>query len=430
MSESDSSAQPIGAAEPGADAASLDRAALQARIAHLEQALTQEAARHQQREQALLATLGTLPDVIAHLVALQAIDQAILASHDLSRTLEVVYDQVMAQLGVDAVGVLVLDEATQMLTYGGGRGFRSPAIMQSRLRLGEDHAGRALLERRPISLADPAAPGTGLLRAPLIAGEEFVSYVALPLISNGAPHGVLELFHRSPLRLTSEWHVTARLLAAQTAVAVATARLFAGLQQANQELVSAYDATIEGWSRALDLRDKETEGHSQRVTEVTVRLARAVGMSEAELVHVRRGALLHDIGKMGVPDHILLKPGPLTEDEWVIMRQHPVYAQQLLGPITFLGLALEIPIYHHEKWDGTGYPHGLAGAAIPLAARLFAIVDVWDALCSDRPYRPAWPVARVREHLRAQAGSHFDPEVAQRFLEVWEHDDLSSGRNR
>src|SRR5262249_5147095 len=161
-----------------------------------------------------------------------------------------------------------------------------------------------------------------------------------------------------------------------------------------------------GWSRALDLRDKETEGHSQRVTHLTLRLAADMGLPAAEQLPIRWGALLHDIGKMGIPDHILLKPGPLTDSAWEIIRRHPTYAYALLSPIAYLRAAIDIPYCHHEKWDGSGYPRGLSGEQIPLAARLFAVVDVWDALRSDRPYRQAWPVASIRAHLRDQAGQH------------------------
>jgi len=194
----------------------------------------------------------------------------------------------------------------------------------------------------------------------------------------------------------------------------------------NAELTQAYDATIEGWSRALDLRDKETEGHCQRVTEMTLRLAHALKLPEDDLVQVRRGALLHDIGKMGVPDAILLKPGPLTGDEWEIMRRHPALACEMLSPIAFLRPALAIPYCHHEKWDGSGYPNGLAGDAIPLAARLFAVVDVWDALLSDHPYRPGWPAERVRTHIESGSGSHFDPEVVAAFLALTEETPLAA----
>jgi len=188
------------------------------------------------------------------------------------------------------------------------------------------------------------------------------------------------------------------------------------LQQAHEDLQQAYDKTIEGWVLALDLRDRETEGHAKRVTEMTVRLARELGCTDEEIVHIRRGALLHDMGKMGIPDEILQKPGPLTEEEWVIMRRHPQYAYQMLSPISYLNQALIIPYYHHERWDGSGYPHGLKGEEIPLFARLFAIVDVWDALSSDRPYRKRIPPKDVTEYLRREAGRLFDPTIVEGLL--------------
>jgi HD-GYP domain-containing protein (c-di-GMP phosphodiesterase class II) len=226
----------------------------------------------------------------------------------------------------------------------------------------------------------------------------------------------LEVFHRSPLYPYPEWLDFLNILAGQAALAVDNATLFGNLQASNQQLIRAYDTTIEGWSRALDLRDKETEGHTQRVTEVTIRLARHFAFSEEELLHIRRGALLHDIGKMGVPDNILLKPEPLTEEEWIIMRQHPEYAYDLLKPIEFLTPALDIPYCHHEKWDGTGYPRGLRGEEIPLTARIFGIVDVWDALHSDRPYRLAWSEEDALAYIREESGKHFDPLVVEVFL--------------
>jgi putative nucleotidyltransferase with HDIG domain len=240
----------------------------------------------------------------------------------------------------------------------------------------------------------------------------------VPLIAKGQVLGVLELFQRSQLEPDAEWLRFLEALAGAAAIAVDNGQLFDSLQRSNTHLQLAYDATIEGWARALDLRDKETEGHSRRVTELSEQLAGSMGMSPEQLVHVRRGALLHDIGKMGVPDNILLKPGPLTDDEWVIMQRHPTFAYEMLEPIAYLHPALEIPHSHHEKWDGTGYPQGLRGEQIPLAARIFAVVDVWDALRSDRPYRPAWPAERVREYIRAQAGKHFDPAVVDALLKL------------
>jgi putative two-component system response regulator len=190
------------------------------------------------------------------------------------------------------------------------------------------------------------------------------------------------------------------------------------LENLNSELLTAYDKTIEGWSNALDLRDKEVEGHSKRVTEIALKFARAAGFAEQNLAHIRRGALLHDVGKLGIPDSILLKPAKLTDDEWQVMRMHPVYAYQWLSSIAFLLPALDIPYCHHEKWDGTGYPRGLKADAIPLAARLFAIVDVWDALCSDRLYRKAMSKADALEYIRSQAGSYFDPDLIKVFVEL------------
>jgi PAS domain S-box-containing protein len=191
------------------------------------------------------------------------------------------------------------------------------------------------------------------------------------------------------------------------------------LQKSSTELVMAYDATLQGWSNALELREHETAGHSQRVVSTTLRLASSMGVKEEELVHIQRGALLHDIGKMGIPDSILLKPGPLDEGEWDIMRQHPLFAYRLLSIIPYLVPALDIPYCHHEKWDGTGYPRGLHGEKIPLAARIFAIVDVWDALSYDRPYRSAWTEGAVIDYLQDLSGKHFDPQVVAAFLELF-----------
>ncbi|MDP1547193.1 MAG: PAS domain S-box protein [Anaerolineales bacterium] len=192
------------------------------------------------------------------------------------------------------------------------------------------------------------------------------------------------------------------------------------LQLAHQSLQDAYERTIEGWVRALDLRDRETEGHTQRVTELTLKVAGKLGFTDEELAHIKRGALLHDMGKMAIPDDILQKPGPLSEAEWEKMRRHPIYAYEMLSPISYLHPALEIPFYHHERWDGSGYPRGLKGEEIPLAARLFAIVDVWDALCSDRPYRKKLPRREVVEYIREKSGTLFEPKLVDVFLSVIE----------
>lgn len=179
-----------------------------------------------------------------------------------------------------------------------------------------------------------------------------------------------------------------------------------------------YERALLGWSKALELRDEETEGHTRRVTQMTVEIAREIGYSGQELVDIRRGALLHDIGKLGVPDRVLLKPGPLNEEEWDLMRRHPTFARDMLTPIVFLNSAITIPYYHHERWDGSGYPEGLKGDAIPRSARIFAVVDVWDALLSDRPYRDAWPADKVMAHLRENSNILFDPEIVENFVEM------------
>jgi putative nucleotidyltransferase with HDIG domain len=215
-----------------------------------------------------------------------------------------------------------------------------------------------------------------------------------------------------------DWYALLESFALQAAIAMDNHELFRNLQRSNSELSIAYEATIEGWSHALDLRDKETEGHSQRVTELTVQLARAMGVNEQELGHIRRGALLHDIGKMGVPDAILLKPGSLTPEERAVMQNHTRYAYEMLYPIDYLRPALAISYCHHEKWDGTGYPRGLKGEEIPLAARIFTVVDVWDALTSDRPYRAAWTNFQACDYITSRAGTEFDPQVVQVFLKI------------
>jgi len=190
------------------------------------------------------------------------------------------------------------------------------------------------------------------------------------------------------------------------------------LEEAHHQLLEAYDETIEGWSRAMDLRDKETEGHTQRVTELTVELAGYFGIEDETLLHIRRGALLHDMGKLGIPDAVLLKPAQLTDQEWTLMKQHPQMAYDMLYPIEYLRPALDIPYCHHEKWDGSGYPRGLREKEIPLAARIFAIVDVWDALTSDRPYRPAWSKEKTLTYIQEQSGMHFDPQIVEIFTQM------------
>ncbi|MFH2012311.1 MAG: HD domain-containing phosphohydrolase [Pseudomonadota bacterium] len=354
------------------------------------------------------------------LEALRAIDMAITASLDIRVTFSVFLEQVINTLAVDAADILLLNsQIYNRLKYIAGRGFRTSALKYTDLPLGAGYAGKVAQERKTICIPDLQKESENFLKqSPQLSSENFVTYYGTPLIAKGEVRGVLEVFNRTPLEPEQEWIDFLEALATQAAIAVDNAQLFNSLQKSNIDLLHAYDDTLEGWSKALDLRDKETEGHSQRVTDMTLRLAGQMGIRNSELVHVRRGALLHDIGKMGIPDPILLKPGALNNEEWEIMHKHPVYACELLTPISYLRPALDIPYCHHEKWDGTGYPRGIKGEQIPLAARIFAVVDVWDALCSERPYRPAWPEEKVREHIKEQNGKHFDPKVVEAFLEL------------
>ena len=350
--------------------------------------------------------------------ALSEIDRAISSSMDLRLSLDTLLTQVLSQLNVDAASILLLNSSSQTLEYFTGKGFRTLNIHQSRTRLGEGLAGRAGLERKLFHIPDLAELDSQFHRREFLKGEDFVEYFGVPLIAKGMLKGVLEIFHRSHLNPDLGWLDYLETLGGQAAIAIDNIQLFEGTQKSNLELISAYDATIEGWSRAMDLRDKETEGHTVRVTELTVQLAIKLGIGQQEIVQMRRGALLHDIGKLGVPDQILFKPGELTDFEWAIMRQHPRFAYNMLLPIIYLRPALDIPYCHHEKWDGTGYPRGLREEQIPLSARIFAIVDVWDALRSDRPYRASWTIEKTREHIIEGSGAHFDPQVVEAFLSL------------
>ncbi|MEF9475952.1 MAG: HD domain-containing protein [Candidatus Mariimomonas ferrooxydans] len=363
-------------------------------------------------------TEGIKQQQLKRLNVLHSVEKAINSSLDLRVTLDVLLNQVTTQLNIDAATVLLLNPQKQILEYVVSRGFRSNALKYTKLKLGESNAGRAAIERRIVTILNLKTNLEGFESSRLFPDENFISYFAVPLIVKEQIKGVLELFHRAPLGSDPEWLEFLETIANQAAIAIDNATLFDEIQSSNIELTQAYDSTIEGWSRALDLRDKETKGHTQRVAVKTLSLACEIGVKEEDLQHMRRGALLHDMGKMGIPDSILLKPGPLTDKERKIMKRHPEYAYEMLHPIEYLRPALDIPYYHHERWDGTGYPKGLKGKEIPIAARVFAVVDVWDALLSKRSYRSAWPKEKTLEHIKSQSATHFDPKVLEVFLKI------------
>lgn len=351
-----------------------------------------------------------------YFATLHTIDLMITSNLDLKNIIKIFLEQTIPQLQVDAASILLLNPYTQILEYGASLGFITNTIKDSRIRVGSGPAGIAALERRRVQIDDMENPEIEFVRENLIEKEMFNSYCALPLIAKGEVKGVMEIFNKVKTCPSEERLEFLEALSVQGAIAIDNATLFKELQTSNTELIIAYDSTIEGWGRALELRDSETEGHTQRVTEITTQISRAYGLKENDIVHIRRGALLHDIGKMGIPDSILLKDGPLTEEEEKIMHKHPVHAFELLSSIAYLQPALDIPYCHHEKWDGTGYPRGLQGKEIPLAARIFTMADTWDALRSKRRYHKAWSRQKVVQYIRDHAGTSFDPNLVELFL--------------
>ena len=353
---------------------------------------------------------------LENLTALRIIDTAIASSFDIRFTLGILLDQVSKQLGIETANIMIFDPITQTVQSSVTQGFHTNRLGQASLHLGQSLSRQVIRERRTIAIEDLTNNAEGISGTADLVSAGITAYLGVPLVAKGVIKGVLEIYQGKPISLDQDQRSFLDMLAGQAAIAIDSAQLFENLQGSNVELMMAYDETIEGWSQAMDLRDKETEGHSRRVTEMTVKLASSFGSSPEDLIHIRRGALLHDIGKLGVPDEILRKPGPLTDEEWVIMRKHPQAAYDMLAPITYLHTALDIPFCHHEKWDGSGYPRGLKGNQIPLAARIFAVADVWDALTSDRPYRGAWSREKTFAFIQEQSGIQFDPGVVSVFI--------------
>ena len=358
----------------------------------------------------------------SQLGALMGIGRVINSSRGLQRVLEEVMDTLIALMRAERGFLMLRDPNDGILKPEISRGIDHLNLDEEIIKVSQtivrkvSSTGESVLTTN--AQADPRFENQmsvatyqlrSILCAPLKLKNEMIGVI---YVDNRAHTGI---FREGDLELINAF-------ADQAAVAIDNARLFDNLQASNRELEKAYQATLEGWVRALDMRDNETEGHTQRVTKLTERLARSMGVDGVELLHIRRGALLHDIGKMAIPDGILLKPGKLTDDERLLIQKHPVYAYEMLNPIDFLLPAIDIPYCHHEKWDGTGYPRGLRGEDIPFSARIFPIIDVWDALISDRPYRKGLPHDEVRQYIQADSGKHFDPRVVDAFFEL---DDLS-----
>ena len=353
---------------------------------------------------------------VRQLDALRTIDQAINTSLDLKVTLNVIMKQAKELLNCNAILVMLSKPQTMTLEYASSLGFQSREIEHTSFRIGKGFAGQSILERQIVSI-DLAGidPGT-LPEEKLFIVEGFHSVHSVPLSVKGNVKGILIACYSRPISQTSEWQEILNTLATQIAIAIDNNELFEGLQQSTFNLSVAYNETIEGWAKALDLRDHETGDHSKRVAQMTIDLAYELGIKNESIGDIMRGAYLHDIGKMGIPDAILNKPGKLNDEEWQLVRQHPQAAYDMLSSIKYLQPALDIPYCHHEKWDGSGYPRGLKGEEIPLAARIFAVVDVWDALISDRPYRKAWPEEKALQYFKDQSGKHFDPRIVDIFL--------------
>ncbi|MDK2981110.1 MAG: hypothetical protein PWQ55_1457 [Chloroflexota bacterium] len=346
--------------------------------------------------------------------ALHKVDIAISGSLDLNLILDEILDQSCQQLNADAVRILTYNNHLRLLEYKTSRGLVH-AYWENEQMSEVGLSMQIVRERKPAFVSDIASEK--FLLTPDLKDEEIRAYFGMPITSKGMAKGVLEIFKREVFHPDQEWADFLEILAGQAAIAMDSIEQYENLLRLNDEVIQSYERTLEGWSNALDLRDEDTEGHTLRVTQMTLKLARDCGITDEEMVHIRRGALLHDIGKIGIPDRILHKPGSLTKEERRIIEQHPIYAFNLISPIKFLKPALDIPYCHHEKWDGSGYPRGLKGTQIPMPARIFAVVDVWDALRSDRTYRKAWSEEETLDYIRKETGTHFDPDIVKVFLE-------------
>ncbi|MFM8322686.1 MAG: GAF domain-containing protein [Chloroflexota bacterium] len=362
---------------------------------------------------------------LTELEILQSIASALRIAQAPEETFPIVLQQLVKLLKVESSLIDLIDPASGEIVSTLALGVWAP-ITGHRTPAGAGVSGRVIASGKPYITSRFIEDGFVAAHPELVGGLNGVAVV--PIIAQHQPIGTLWVGR--PVAISDEEINLLAALGEMLGNTIQRMRLHEKTVTQADEIAGAYDLTLEGWARALELRDKETEGHSRRVTELTLQLARRMKISEEDLSHIRRGVLLHDIGKMGVPDHILKKSGPLEEDERAVMQQHPRFAYDLLYPITYLRPALDVPYCHHEKWDGSGYPQGLSGEAIPLAARIFAVVDVYDALRHDRPYHNAWDEDLVRVHLRGESGRHFDPQVVECFLTMLHDGDQTAMRGQ
>ncbi len=350
--------------------------------------------------------------------ALHQIDKAITSSFDLRVTYQVLLDQLRQVLHVDSATILQFESELIQYQFLTGLGFKTP---ESTLRTALRHSpmpSEAIASKKTIQMNLGSSQIFSPSLAEILSNEKFVKYIATPMVIKGQIKGVLEVYNKSEFEPGREWISFFEALAQQAAIALDNSQNFFELQKSQSVLLQAYDDTLMGWANFLDLRDKETEGHTVRVLERTMKAAQRLGVRDEDMEHLRRGVLLHDIGKVGVPDNILNKPGPLTDEEWVIMKKHPDYAYQMLSPISFLKQALDVPYSHHEKWDGSGYPRGLKGKEIPFTARIFTVFDVYDAITSNRPYNKARSKDEAIAYLRENVGVIFDPDIIDVCIDV------------
>lgn len=354
---------------------------------------------------------------LSRLTALRQIDTTITSDHHVQEKIQSILTTIQESLNVDTVNILLAEEHHSTVMLSGTQDNLENRYKFERLDGMDEFLGQVFRRSSPVVFTNLQKNKPPVWLRPRLQNMQTCTvYAAAPLKASGNMIGVLEIFSTEEKHLDDDWRSHFQTLALQTAIAIDSVTMIQRIKDARNELAEAYEATLIGWAKALELHDKETRGHSDRMLELVERLGRRLGLNEDALSDLKRGTLLHDIGKMGVPDTILQKPGPLDKAEWVIMRKHPQYAYDLLSEIPYLAGALEVPYCHHERWDGKGYPRGLRGEEIPLNARIFSVIDVWDALTHDRPYRPAWPKEKALEYIREQSGIQFDPQVTGQFI--------------